>query len=82
MGTCSANVYKVSSEAKVTLTLTPIDKKATFDIVDNDVTSKDSAGATVKANKLAIGEKAFGPFTALRLVYYMFQISTEYSISN
>jgi hypothetical protein len=61
MGTCSANVYKVSSEAKLTLSLEPIDKKATLDIVDNDVTTKDDDGETIKANRLPIGEKAFCP---------------------
>jgi hypothetical protein len=56
MGTSFANVYKVSSEAKVTPTLKPIDKKATFDIVGN---TKDDE--TIIANRLPIGEKDFCP---------------------
>ena len=67
MGTCSANLYKSSSDTKVTLTLKPIDKKATFKIDKTDVTSKTDSGDKVAVNKLPIGEKAFVSFTALLL---------------
>ena len=81
MGTCSANLYKSSSDTKVTLTLQPIDKKATFTIDSTDVTATTDSGSTVAVNKLPIGEKAFVPFTVLLLVYYALQISTGYFIS-
>ena len=60
MGTCSANLYKSSADTKVTLTLQPIDKKATFKIDQTNVTIKTSSG-TVAVNKLPIGEKVFYP---------------------
>ena len=76
MGTCSANLYKVSSSTTVTLTLKPIDKKVTFKI------DKSDSGDKVAVDKFPIGEKALVPFTAaLLLVYYMLQISMGYSIS-
>ena len=52
-------VFKVSNKAKVTLTLKTIDKKATFDIADNDVTTKDVDNEPIKANWLPISEKSF-----------------------
>ena len=76
MGSCSANVYKVSSSTKVTLTLKPVAKKVTFDISDDDVTT------SKKANELPISEKAFVPFTVLLLAYYMLQKPTGYSITS
>ena len=81
MGTCSANLYKNSTDTKVTLTLQPIDRKATFTIDATDVRSKDASGGTVAVNKLPIGEKGFVSFTTLVLVCYTLQISTGYSTS-
>lgn len=46
IGTCSANLYKVTSSKTLTLTLQPIGKTATFDIIDN-------------SKRQNIGEKAF-----------------------
>ena len=84
MGTCSANLHKSSTDTKVTLKLKPIAKKATFNITDDDVTKLTTTGdgKTVKAKELPIGEKAFVPFTALHLVYYMLKKPTGYSISS
>ena len=70
----------------MTLTLKPIAKKVTFEIADADVTKtkKKDDGTTVKvtAKELDISEKAFIPFTALCLVYYMLQKPMGYSISS
>ena len=79
MGTCSANLHKISGNNKVTLTLEPIAKEASFDIDERDVRD---AGDTVEANHLAFSEKVFVPFTVLGLVYYMLQRSTGYSTSS
>jgi hypothetical protein len=79
MGTCFANVYKVSSEAKVTLTLKPIDKKATFDIVGNDVTTKDDE--IIEANMLPIDEKGFCPICGVPLsVLYVADIDEVFRL--
>ena len=54
MGTCSANMFKISTEKQAIITLQPIDKKVTFDIDNTDVIN-----TSIKADELAIGEKAF-----------------------
>lgn len=66
MGSCSANIYKISTETQVTLTLKPINKKVTFNIDKSDIINQ-----KVKVNQLDIGEKSFVPFMVLCLVCYM-----------
>lgn len=54
MGTCSAKLYKLSSETEVTLTLKAIDKEVIFGVDKSDLIDQN-----VKVNELPIGEKSF-----------------------
>ncbi|KAF8816736.1 hypothetical protein BYT27DRAFT_7333192 [Phlegmacium glaucopus] len=71
IGTCSANMYKVTGSKTVTLTLEPIGKTATFDVIDNSKKPGININGVFHFNLIdSLKDTSVANYTSDRLLFY------------